>query len=188
MAGATTAGAGLRRRRGAADFTRANLSSATLPACPTMQSTTTPAPVWRRLAAGAYDLLPLAALWMAAAAAWIAVAQWLQPAQRDAMESWGRWAVGNWPFRAWLLAVALGYYAGSWATAGQTIGMRAWQLRVVAADGAPPRWRAALLRFAVAAAGIAALGIGLWWAWADPRRRMLHDLAAGTEVRRLPPR
>ena len=146
------------------------------------------APVWRRLAAGLYDLLPMAALWMAATATWIALAQWLQPGQHAALESYGRWAIGNWPFRAWLLAVACAYYAGSWATAGQTIGMRAWGLRVTRADGARPRWGAALLRFGVALAGVAALGIGLWWACFDVRRRMLHDVAAGTEVRRLPPR
>lgn len=152
-----------------------------------MPDSTAAAPVWRRLAAGTYDLLPLVALLMAAAAVWIAVAQALQPAARGALESYGRWAVGNWPFRAWLLAVAGAYYAGSWAMAGQTIGMRAWRLRVVGADGRAPSARAALLRFGVALAGLLACGIGLWWAWLDPRRRMLHDLAAGTEVRRLPP-
>lgn len=144
------------------------------------------APVWRRLAAGLYDLLPMAALWMAAAATWIALAQWLWPDQRATLESYGRWAVANWPFRAWLLGVTGAYYAGSWAAGGQTIGMRAWGLRVTRADGNRLGPGAALVRFVVALAGVAALGVGIWWAWFDPRRRMLHDLAAGTEVRRLP--
>jgi uncharacterized RDD family membrane protein YckC len=153
-----------------------------------MPDVTAQAPVWRRLAAGLYDLLPMAALWMAATATWIALVQWLWPDQHAALESYGRWAIGNWPFRTWLLAVACAYYAGSWSAAGQTIGMRAWGLRVARMDGSRPRWGTAMLRFALAIAGVAALGIGLWWAWFDPRRRMLHDLACGTEVRRLPPR
>jgi uncharacterized RDD family membrane protein YckC len=146
------------------------------------------APAWRRLAAGLYDLLPMAALWMAATAAWIALAQWLWPEQRAALESYGRWAVANWAFRAWLLGVTCAYYAGSWAAAGQTIGMRAWGLRVARADGRRLGAGAALLRFVVALAGVAAFGIGLWWAWLDPRRRMLHDLVANSEVRHLPSR
>lgn len=141
-----------------------------------------PAPLWRRLAAALYDVLPALALLMAGAALWIALVAWLLPGQRAELETMGRWSVGNWPYRAWLLLVAFAYYGVSWRYGGRTLGMRAWRIRVRAADGGVLRWSQAALRFAVALVSVAALGAGLWWALLDRRRRTWHDLAARTEV------
>lgn len=133
------------------------------------------APLWRRLAAGAYDVLPLAALWMAAGA--IAL-----PFGRE-----GFIAPGTLWFQLLLLAVTVAYYAASWKRGGQTIGMRAWRVRVRSADPAQPLgWGRALLRFAVALASLGALGIGVLWALIDARGRMWHDVVAKTVVVRVP--
>ena len=133
-----------------------------------------PAAPWRRLAAGAYDLLPLAARWMAAGALAL-------PVGRD-----GFIAPGTLWFQLLLFAVTLAYYAASWKLGGQTIGMRAWRVRVRSATPAPLDWPRALLRFAVSLLSLAALGAGVWWALFDARRRMWHDIAAGTVVVREP--
>jgi uncharacterized RDD family membrane protein YckC len=125
-----------------------------------------PAGLARRIAAGVYDLFPVAALWMVAAAIWIA-------------PSGGRAVPPGDPFfRAWLLLVAFAYYAISWR-GGQTIGMRAWKIRV---EPARVPWPRLALRFAVAVVGIAAAGAGLWWSFFDEEGRCWHDLAAGTRV------
>ena len=129
------------------------------------------ASLWRRMAAGVYDLLPLAAIWMIAGAVWVGV--------RGAAV-----APGDPAFRAYLLAVSFAYYGWSWRV-GQTLGMRAWRLRLVSRDGTRPGWPALALRFAVALLGIACFGMGLWWALLDERRRTWQDLAAGTEVVRI---
>ena len=91
-------------------------------------------------------------------------------------------APGTQWYRAWLLLVAFAYYGVSWRLGGQTIGMKAWRLRVVPDAGVALSWPRAALRFAVAVVSVAALGAGVFAAWFDPRRRMWHDLAAGTSV------
>jgi len=70
----------------------------------------------------------------------------------------------------------------SWARGGQTIGMRPWRLRVVAADGRPARAGALWLRYFVATF---TFGAGLLWALFDGERRALYDIAARTALVRL---
>ena len=123
------------------------------------------APLWRRVAAGVYDVFPVAALWMVAAALAFALA--------------GGRVDGHHPaFRAWLLLVTFGYYAISWR-GGQTIGMRAWKIRI---EPARLPWPRLALRFAVAVVGVLAAGAGIWWSLFDEERRCWHDLASGTRV------
>jgi uncharacterized RDD family membrane protein YckC len=137
-----------------------------------------PASLWLRLAAAAYDLFPLIALWMLSAGLFLLALH-------------GKVDVAHPPFayrialRTTLLAVSAAYFVISWSRGGQTIGMRAWRLRVVAADGGALPWPRALLRFAVALLSLAALGLGFAWCLVDGERRGWHDLAAGTKVERL---
>src|SRR3970282_1463349 len=49
--------------------------------------------------------------------------------------------------------------------------MRAWRLRLVAADGGVPAWRAVLVRYAVGTLSLLAVGAGFWWAWIDRPQR-----------------
>lgn len=133
-----------------------------------------PARLWRRLAASLYDLLPLLGLWFLVAALAIGA-------------TGGEVDVAH-PPRGFRLALqaALGlvtaaYFAGSWWRGGQTIGMRAWGLRVVAGDG-PVGLGQACLRFAAALVSLLALGLGFFWCVIDPQRRAWHDLVAGTRV------
>lgn len=134
-----------------------------------------PAPLRLRLAALAYDLLPLLGLWFVAGALALAVTA-------------GRFDPGDAAHRALarglLVAFTAGYFAISWTRGGQTIGMRAWGLQLVDAHGARPAWPRALLRFAVALVSLAALGAGFWWALYDADRRTWHDLAAATRMLR----
>ncbi len=73
----------------------------------------------------------------------------------------------------------------SWGRGGQTIGMRAWRLRVVGADGQRLPWSRALLRFAVALVSLAVFGFGFIWCLFDRQRRGWHDIAAHSCVVRL---
>lgn len=136
-----------------------------------------PAPLWRRFAAGLYDLFPLTALWFLLAA--IAVA--LNRGQAVTGAGSSLLFVG-----AILLTVL--YLGSSFARGGQTLGMRAWRIRLEDEGGAfPPAMRA----YARAAAGVAQvlpLAIGLWWALLDRERRSLADRLCGTRVVLLPSR
>lgn len=138
----------------------------------------TPASLWLRIAAGIYDLFPLVALWMlTAGAALLIVHGDVDPAH----PSLG-WRFG---LQIALFAVTAAYFVISWARGGQTIGMRAWRLRVVDADGNALGWARAALRFVVACVSLLALGIGYLWCLFDPRKRGWHDLAARSVFVRL---
>ena len=128
---------------------------------------------WRLLAL-AYDLLPVLALWFVVAAGFTA-------AHGDAVRGG---VLGLLEF-AVLWAVAGVYATLSWRRGGQTIGMRAWRLRVTDAVGGAPGWRALWLRYLVGAIGLLAGGLGFWWTWIDRDRLAWHDRASGTRMQRI---
>jgi len=137
----------------------------------------TPASLWLRLLAGAYDLLPLLGLWFLAGA----IALGLSGGTLEAHPELRKLLT-----QSLVLAFTAAYFVTSWARGGQTVGMRAWRLRVTRADGAAVDWRRALLRFGVALISVAALGIGFAWTLFDPRKRTWHDLAADTVLVKRP--
>jgi len=88
-------------------------------------------------------------------------------------------------FTAYLVAVTFVFFGWCWTHGGQTLGMRAWRIRLVAAGGGPVSWRQAAIRFAAAAVSAACLGLGYLWMWVDSGRRTWPDLASETRVVRL---
>ena len=50
-------------------------------------------------------------------------------------------------FPAYLLSVCFLFYGWFWTHGGQTLGMRAWKIRLQQPNGEPVTWRQALLRF-----------------------------------------
>ena len=139
----------------------------------------TPAPLWLRLGAAVYDLFPLIALWMLVVALFLFAAR-------------GEVDVAHPPpayhlaLQFALLAATAAYFVASWARGGQTIGMRAWRLRVVDEKGGALPWPRALLRFGVAIVSLGALGLGFLWCLIDRNGRAWHDMAARSIVARLP--
>lgn len=154
-----------------------------------------PAALGFRLMAMIYDLLPLGALWFATAAL-VLLARGGAPVTPGSPAAYLEFAL--------MLAVGFGYFGLSWRRGGQTLGMRPWRIRVTRDDGGTPTLQQALIRVLVAAAPLVLLLLApvlglratswtllaVWACWFavavfDPRRRALHDIAAGTEVRRL---
>lgn len=136
--------------------------------------------LWRLLAL-IYDLFPALALWMLASAVFTFGFYVTGHAARQNIAAfsglqWLLWLV------CWLLT---GLYAVlSWRRGGQTLGMRVWRLRVVAADGGSVHWKALLLRYGVGSVSLLLAGIGFWWAWMDPDRLTWHDRASATRLLR----
>jgi uncharacterized RDD family membrane protein YckC len=138
----------------------------------------TPAPLWLRLAAAVYDLFPLIALWMLTAGlCLLAVGGHVDLAHPPLA-----WRFG---LRTALLIVTSAYFVISWSRGGQTIGMRAWRLRVTRTDGLPLTWAHALFRLALALLSIIALGMGFLYSLVDTDRRCVHDIIIGTVVIRM---
>ena len=135
----------------------------------------TPAPLHLRLAAAVYDLLPLIGLWMLTAALVLYAAHGEVDVAHPSLAYRSS-------LQATLLLVTGGYFVLSWTRGGQTLGMRAWHIRVVAAEGGALPWPRAALRFAVALLSLLALGAGFFWCLIDRERRGWHDLASRAKL------
>ncbi len=123
----------------------------------------TPASLWRRLGAMLYDSLLLLAVLFTVTAILTAATQ-------------GKGLVSNNPlFSSFLLFVCFFFYGWFWVHGGQTLGMRAWRLRVQCPDGRPISWSQALLRFIAAMVSLACAGLGFLWILVDKHQRSWHD-------------
>jgi len=129
----------------------------------------------RRLASLVYDFLLLAALLMiyTGGALFFTRGAAMVPATA------GAWV---YVYRAGLVLVIGGYYVINWLRSGQTLGMRAWRLRVVSDSGQPPALKAAALRAVFGALAWAPLGLGVLWMYVDPDHLALHDRLSKTRV------
>lgn len=139
-----------------------------------MSAIAIPAPLWRRLAAAAYDALVLVGILMVVVMAELFL--------RGAANLPGNVHV----LRALLLLATVAYFGASWTRGGQTLGMRAWRLQLRRTDGQPLGWPTALARFAFAWLAWLPFGLGVLWCALDARRRAWHDTLSGTEVVLLP--
>ena len=138
----------------------------------------------RRLGALIYDALVVTSLLVIAGFIGMGVAKLLLatgmasvPAGEDSV-----WLLTRHPlsliYTLWLAFVICGFYTWFWTCAGQTIGMRAWRLRIQNEDGSPIRITQALIRLATAAFGLG----NLMCLFNRKRPRAFQDIWAECEV------
>jgi uncharacterized RDD family membrane protein YckC len=127
-----------------------------------------PAGLLRRLAAILYDALLLVAV------LFIATALVLPLTGGEAVPR------GNPYYAAYLLSVCFLFFAWFWTHGGQTLGMRAWKIRVQQTDGDGITWLQALVRFSVATISWLALGMGFFWMLIDRDKMTWHDRFSDT--------
>ena len=145
-----------------------------------------------------YDALLLIGIAMLVTYAMLSLLQWSYPLS---------------PTRRLGLQVALFITVGTylticWIRSGQTLGMKAWRIKVIDAEARPPRMARAIARYVLAwhlwlpGLALAALfhystglslvtlaagfGLLLMPALFDRQRRLLHDRWTGTRVARVP--
>lgn len=128
----------------------------------------------RRIGALAYDLMTVAALIFIAGAAVVVPVGMI----------WGSETLigDHLLFRLYLAAVFLGFFGGFWTHGGQTLGLRAWKLRLVRADGGPVGWKQAAARMAAAIPSVGLLGLGYLWILVDRDGLAWHDRLSGTHI------
>ena len=136
------------------------------------------APLWLRLAALLYDLLVLVAIWMVAAALVLL-------AFRGEVDVAHQPPLYHAVLQLVLLVLTALYFAVSWSRGGQTIGMRAWRIRLIDATGRSLTFRRALLRFGLATLSLLIVGAGLIWSLFDAERRAWHAVVLGTRMLRV---
>lgn len=159
---------------------------------------------FRRLAAATYDgLLVLAVLMVLTAL--------LQVLTHGAAITRASVGAFEYVYRAALVLCVAAYFGSAWTRSGQTLGMKAWGIRLHTAAGGRPGWRDAALRllyasplYLLAIAGVllliahrggwlvllaCALPLVLSFAWNGVTGAgTLHDRWSRTRVLRVPPR
>ncbi|MGD8690123.1 MAG: RDD family protein, partial [Gammaproteobacteria bacterium] len=133
--------------------------------------------LWRRLAAALYDSLLVLALLMLGTAALLPLTG------GEALYFDNVWI--ETAFRLYLLALAFLFFGWFWTHGGQTLGMRAWKIRVLREDGRPLHWPDALRRFLWALAGWLPAGLGVFWCLFDAHDRTFQDRMSHTRLVRV---
>ena len=127
----------------------------------------------RRLAALAYDLMAVFAVIFVADALVVIPAGIV----------WGLQDIGGHPlFQLYQAAIIMLFFGWFWTHGGQTLGLRAWKLKVVKAQGGAVDWKTALLRMAAGLLSLAPAGLGLLWMLFDRDGLAWHDRMSRTRV------
>ncbi|HEY5716547.1 MAG TPA: RDD family protein, partial [Psychromonas sp.] len=112
---------------------------------------------FRRLGAYIYDLFAVAALLMLAgifAILIVVIANKTGLINLDAYQDIADFLASSQLFALYLAIVVIGFYGYFWTKAGQTIGMKAWRLRVQNSDGSNISFTQSLIRMATSAFGL----------------------------------
>ncbi len=157
-----------------------------------IESVHLPSSLFRRLGALLYDaMLVLAILFFATAI--------LMP-----FRGGQAFQPSDWGYSVYLMLVVMFFFGWFWTRDGQTLGMRAWKIRLTTEAGGLIDWKQAALRFVPGflcvilfklgatlvpwgTRWIAWLCLGLFlldffWAILDNQKRCLHDLLASTRM------
>lgn len=132
----------------------------------------TPAGVARRLGALLYDSLLIVALWMMTALIGVLLND------------------GNAVSGVWMQLIFIGevivFYGYFWAHHGQTLGMRAWRLKLVDMEGRKVSLPAIFKRMLIGPFSIMCFGLGYLWYFIGTRQQTWHDRFSDTYVVLLP--
>ncbi|MFV1993160.1 MAG: RDD family protein, partial [Acidiferrobacterales bacterium] len=85
-------------------------------------------------------------------------------------------------FRVLLLVIAYLFFCWFWTHGGQTLGMRAWKIRLLNLDNGPVTWLAATGRFCLAILSWLLLGLGYFSMLWDPDGLSWHDRLSSTHL------
>lgn len=151
------------------------------------ETNTTPIPtagVLRRFAAIVYDALLLVAISIGYGALALLINVLIQgePPAGEKVQ-WGHWSILV--FIGWMLTLAA-FFCYFWRRSGQTLGMRAWRMKLVDLEYNTPRLKQCFLRCLIAPFSLLLGGVGYFWRWFDPQKMTLHDRVSKTQVIVLP--
>lgn len=140
---------------------------------------------WIRVGAIVYDFLVILAVLMFAVGAALAFSVVLHKTGiwplGDAIDHAAR-LQSSVIYKLYILTILIGFFALFWHKGGQTLGMKAWRLRVQNANGTRITWQQAFIRSLTAV-----VGLGNLWVLFSKDNLALQDMLAKCEVVRLTP-
>lgn len=80
----------------------------------------------------------------------------------------------------YLLAVSFFFYGWFWTHGGQTLGLRAWKIKVLTNKHELINWKQSFIRFIVSLCSWSILGLGFLWVLVDKNQRSWHDIVSKT--------
>ncbi|MDD2723344.1 MAG: RDD family protein [Methylovulum sp.] len=125
---------------------------------------------WRRLAAVIYDLILLIAVFFVATALLLPL---------NSGEAFTR---QQFLYPLYLLAISFIFYGWFWTHGGQTLGLKAWKMRVLTLEHKPLNWTQAFIRFVTSLLSWGIFGLGFLWILFDKNQRGWHDHLSKTAV------
>lgn len=140
---------------------------------------------FRRLAAMIYDALVAVAV--ATCAGMVAVLAFVLLMENGVLDMGGhehtsdmiqQTPVYQYVIQAWVLGWVLIFFLWFWRNGGQTVGMRAWRLRIMSTTGQPLSYGRILLRLVCSLGGLGTLLVLIDF----KQRQSLQDRIADTEV------
>lgn len=138
------------------------------------------APLSRRFAAMLYDGLILIALYILSGFAVVALLKLVNNGDFP----------GTLPAAvnlSLLFCIAFFYYSDSWLRrGGQTIGMKAWKIKLINENDRSLQLSQCMLRVGIGFFSLIIVGLGFFWMLIDKKQRTWHDHASLTRVVYLP--
>ena len=128
------------------------------------------APFWRRFLAFFYDSILLIAIWI--------VATWGFLVFEFALSS----KLPKFIFQIYLFAIAGFYFVFCWQKTGQTLGSKAWKLKLLTSDLDVIPTKTCLVRYLLATAGAGLFGVNWFWCLFDRNRQSLVDRLLKTKL------
>ena len=128
-----------------------------------------PASLFKRLLAIFYDLILLATMFLLASA--IAIV----------FNEHKAFASGNYIMPLWLIFVTSLYYCISWKSSGQTLGLKAWGLKLVKLDGSDFTWLEVITRFFISLILFCTI-VGFLWLLFNKNRLTIYDIVTKSKI------
>ena len=74
-----------------------------------------------------------------------------------------------------LLIEVIAFYVYCWIRTGQTLGMRAWKIKIVGVDGESPTLKQSIVRLIVIPVSWSVFGLGFVWFYYSATQQTWHD-------------
>nr|WP_087148479.1 RDD family protein [Crenothrix polyspora] len=85
-------------------------------------------------------------------------------------------------YPVYLSIISFVFYGWFWTHGGQTLGLRAWNIKVLTLDQKPISWQLAFLRFMAALLSWLMFGLGFVWIVIDKNKYSWHDHLSKTAL------
>lgn len=85
-------------------------------------------------------------------------------------------------YPVYLSIISFVFYGWFWTHGGQTLGLRAWNIKVLTLDQKPISWYLAFLRFMAALLSWVVFGLGFVWIIIDKNKYSWHDHLSKTAL------